>query len=651
LPDATQLVLALAAAEDTGDLAIVLRAADRLELTPEALEPGEQAELVQIDGATITFRHPLARSAVYAGATALRRQRIHAALAEVLTAEEHSDRRVWHQALATVTPDEEVAAALEASARRARARAAPASAATAWLRAAGLSTDEGRRGQRLAAAGQAAWDAGQLDRTREVLAQALPTATGEVRARLLHLRGVLEWRAGTLDDAYPALIEGANLTADPTLEIEMLFDAADVAALSGELDRIVALGPRVKEIPALTALDRCRQLLLSGFAQLSAGDVDAARALFAQGLEAAGELDDPRTLLWASQAASAAGDLGSGLPYAARAVQLARTKGRFSLVQIALHRYAASLFADSQFEAAYATAQEAYRLSLDSGAQLIGGHLTTMAAVEAAWGREQEAFAHAEQALGMARQRGAGSLEETAEWALGFIDLSGGRYDAAADRLLRITGASRPETSPLIWGRTVADAVEAATRSDRHTEAVERLTWFRAWVELAPTDRRRAILARCEALLDPRASAGAFSEALELADALPAFQRARTELLYGEWLRRERRRQEARSHLRRARELFYGLRAVPWEKRAEAELRATGETTRARNPSTLDQLTPQELQIGGLVAQGLTNREVAAQLYLSPRTVDYHLRKVFSKLGIASRIELVRNGLPPREHA
>jgi DNA-binding CsgD family transcriptional regulator len=197
----------------------------------------------------------------------------------------------------------------------------------------------------------------------------------------------------------------------------------------------------------------------------------------------------------------------------------------------------------------------------------------------------------------------------------------------------------------------IPDLVEAAARAGRLDAVAERLDQYRQWVRLAPTGSGRALLARCEALLAERPADEAFGEAIELAPALPPFQRARTELLYGEWLRRERRRQEARGHLRAAAEMFRGLGVVPWEERAQAELRATGETARRRDPSTLDQLTPQELQIAGLVADGLTNREIAAQLFLSPRTIDYHLRKVFSKLGIASRTELVRRGLPQRDAA
>jgi DNA-binding CsgD family transcriptional regulator len=190
------------------------------------------------------------------------------------------------------------------------------------------------------------------------------------------------------------------------------------------------------------------------------------------------------------------------------------------------------------------------------------------------------------------------------------------------------------------------DAVEAGVRAGQREQAAARLQSLRGRVAAAPTAGRRALLARCEALLEEGNPEEAFSEAIALGSGLPPMQRARTELLYGEWLRRQRRRTDARAHLRTALEAFRRLGAVPWAGRAEAELRATGETARKRDASAVEQLTPQELQIAGLVTDGLTNREIAAQLYLSPRTVDYHLHKVFTKLGIASRTELVRSGLP-----
>jgi DNA-binding CsgD family transcriptional regulator len=196
--------------------------------------------------------------------------------------------------------------------------------------------------------------------------------------------------------------------------------------------------------------------------------------------------------------------------------------------------------------------------------------------------------------------------------------------------------------------RAMPDTIEAAARCGRTEEVSDRWATFERWIKASPTEQRLAMRSLCQALLELRPPEEAFEDALARAPAMSRIQRARTELLYGEWLRRERRRQDARVHLRAALELFRTLGASLFAERAEAELRATGETARKRDPSTLDDLTPQELQIAGYVTDGLTNKEIAARLFLSPRTIDYHLRKVFSKLGIASRMDLVRHGLPTR---
>jgi DNA-binding CsgD family transcriptional regulator len=195
------------------------------------------------------------------------------------------------------------------------------------------------------------------------------------------------------------------------------------------------------------------------------------------------------------------------------------------------------------------------------------------------------------------------------------------------------------------------DVVEAAVRAQELEEAAEHLARFQGWVEQFPTSARLSLLARCQALAAGADAEPHFVRAIELAEALSPFERARTELLYGEWLRRERRRVDARPHLRTALELLQQLALPPWEERARSELRASGETARRRDPSTRDQLTPQELQVAHLVAEGMTNREIGAQLYLSPRTIDYHLRKVFTKLEIASRADLVRMDIGERVSA
>jgi DNA-binding CsgD family transcriptional regulator len=650
LPDATRDALLIAAADNTGDLATVMRAAAEVQLPTDALDPAEDAELIRISNGLVAFRHPLVRSALYDAATQSRRRRAHGALAEVLSGQEQADRRVWHQAMATVGADEEVAAALEVSGRRSQARAAQSSAATAYLRAAELSSDEGRRTQRIAAAAQAAWDGGQTDRAREAVARALPLARGELKARLLQLSGAVEERAGSLPRALELLLEGADVSSDPSLRLEMLADAAEAALYTGQFAKVVELAERLGSVRTTTARDRMIASVLRGFGKLFSGDQEQARVLLEQACREADAVDEPRALAWASVAASVGGQQGDGLPYANRAVESARRQGILSQLSRALQQQGWELFSNSSFDLAYAAADEGYRLSLELGqAGHAGGwHLIDMATVEALRGRETEARGHLDQALAIGRRSGSTYLTDIAEWRTGFLELTLGRPAEAAARMLKVTDPQRPDANLLASVAAIPDAVEAAARCGRSAELGARLAVFEQWAATAPTDAQRALFERCQAILGTRSADEAFGEAIERGEVLPPFERARTELLYGEWLRRERRRQDARGHLRRALEEFRSLGAVPFAERAEAELRASGETARKRDPSTLDELTPQELQIATLVAQGLTNREVAAQLFLSPRTIDYHLHKVFSKLGIASRTELVRDGVPGR---
>jgi DNA-binding CsgD family transcriptional regulator len=641
LPAAAQTALLIAAADNTGDAPTVLGAAAGLGLPADALDPAQEAALIQASGTRITFRHPLVRSALYQAATVGQRQRVHAALAAALTGEQNTDRRVWHQAMATLTGDEEVAAALEASARRAQLRAGHASAATAFLRAAELSTDHARRVQRMAAAAHAAWDAGQPARSREIAEQVLPLATGQTRARLLHLSGVIQARTGSLQEACTRLLQGVEASNDPPLKLEMLMEAAEAASFSGDIRRSIELAAQAALIPAATARDRLIIALIGGFTKVLAGEYQQAQVLLEQALEHADALEEPNALVWASYAASASRP-DAALAYANRAVDLAREQGLLGQLPRALAQQAAEFLRADRFDLAYAAAQEGYRLSLDVGYGH-GFHLAAMAAVETVRGREQDARRHAEEALALGQ--GNAYLTGIAEQTLGFIDLTMMRTGPAADRLLAMTAPGRPDINPLVALQAMPDAVEAGVRAGRPEEAAQRLATLCAVVAAVPSQARRALLARCEALLAERDPDEAFGEAIGYAPALPPLQRARTDLLYGEWLRRQRRRTQARVHLRAALAAFRSLGAVPWAERAEAELRATGETVRKRDPSALEQLTPQELQIAGLVAQGMTNRDIAAQLYLSPRTIDYHLRKVFTKLGITSRAELIRDGL------
>ena len=649
LPSSARAALLITAVDNTRDLSAVLGAAAELGLGPEALEPAERLQLITTAENTIAFRHPLMRAAAYETASLSERQRAHTALARALFGDEHADRRIWHQAMATVTGDEEVASALEASARRAQLRGGHASAASAFRRAAELSEDESRRGSRLAASAQAAWDAGQADTAMALIVDALPRASDISRARLLYLRGLLESRRGGSSESVKTLTEAIASSTDPALTAEILHDAVDAASDVGDRAALRAFGERAATLPETAAPERFAKAIVAGYAALGDGHYERARRAFGDALAVADQLDDPTALVWAARAASLGYDMGAGLPYATRAVELARRHGMLSLLPLALDQLGSELVRASRFEQAYAIAEEGYRLSLDLGQGHAACHLDNMASVEAVYGREIDARDHAQEAITIARRDGP-RIESSVRATVARRELSLGRVVQAASILLELV--TNPQHDPLPHqGLTpLPDAAEAVVRSGWDVAPLAGpLARYRDWVCAVPSDGHRALLARCEALIEARPPEQGFDEAIALAVALPAFERARTELLYGEWLRRQRRRTDARPHLRLAQGEFEILGALPWAARAERELRASGETARKRGPSTLDQLTPRERTIAEMAGTGLSNPEIGAQLFLSRRTVEYHLSKVFSKLGIASRSELIRRGLPDQD--
>jgi DNA-binding CsgD family transcriptional regulator len=655
LPAETRTALLIAAVDDSGELAAVVGAAGEAGLPEDALDSAERIRLLRVVGGKIVFRHPLVRSALLLSATHSQRRGAHAALAAALRGDEHADRRAWHRALAAVTTDEEVATALEASARGYQARAAHASAATALARAAELTPDEGRRIGRLTAGAEAAWAAGQPERARELIAHALPLATHDLRAELLHLRGVIEARTGDVRSAVPILLEAADASEDGSHTLEILTDATEAAEYAGDYAQAAALGVRADAIDPRSEIDRFRVAALSGIVAELTGDHERAAPLLQEAIRRAEQLEDPRSLIWAALIATMGtlgGTFGDGLPCANRAVRIARERGLLSILPAALWAQVTARIGQGRFNLARSAAEEGIRLASDFGHHWgASWTLSNLAALDALRGDESAARDHAAEAIELAATGGATMIVGSAEWALGQLELTLGRPSEATDRLLTVSAVERPESNPLIGLWSIPDLIEAAARSGRLDETVDRLDRYTDWVEHSPSPARLSVLARCRALAGEGDVREQFETGLASNATVSPFIQARTELLYGEWLRRERERREARRHLRRAADLFRQVGAPPWEQRAEAELRATGETARRRDPSTLDELTPQELQIAGLVAEGMTNREIAAQLYLSPRTIDYHLRKVFSKLSVASRAELVRMELPEQRPA
>jgi DNA-binding CsgD family transcriptional regulator len=653
LPADTRSALLIAAVDDAGEVAVVMAAAGEAGLRSDVLDSAERLDLVSVVEGRIVFRHPLVRSALLESATESQRRDAHAALAAALSGEEHADRRAWHKALATRAADEDVAAALEASARRYQARAGHASAATAFARAAELSADENGRTGRLAAAAEAAWDAGQPERARELITRALPLTTGQARAELLYLRGMIEARTGDLRGGVAVLLEAADASEDGSLTLELLTEAQEAATYAGDYEHAAAIGARAGAIEPRNETDRFRVAALSAETAEVAGDHERAAPLMRDALRLAEPLMEPRPLLWASLLATEGnwgGTLADGLPYATRAVTIARERGLLSMLPTALWAQATALMDQGRFSLASAVADEGRKLASDVGHRLgASWNLALLAMLDALRGSESNARAEADEAIRLAAIGGATLVVGAAEWALALLDLTLGRPTDATDRLLLVTAGGRRESNPLIGLWSIPDLIEAAARSGRLDETMDRLDRYADWAQHLSSPARLSLLARCRALAEKGNEREQFEAALAPDAGISPFAQARAELLYGEWLRRERKRREARGHLRRAADLFHQVGVPPWKERAESELRATGETARRRDPSTLDQLTPQELHIAGLVAAGMTNRQVAAQLFLSPRTIDYHLRKVFSKLGVSSRTELIQMGVPEPE--
>jgi DNA-binding NarL/FixJ family response regulator len=638
----TQTLLLVAAAEDTGDLALVLRAAATLGAAAGALDAAERAGLLRVDRHSVAFRHPLVRTAVYRGATFWQRRQAQEALAAALTGEEDRDRRAWHLAAAALGADEAVAAELHRSADRARQRGGHAAAASAYERSAELTAAAGRRAARLVDAADAAWQAGTPDRARTLLDRAGPLARDPLlRARLEHLRGSIESACGTPSAAYAVLLAGAAPVAalDPERAARMLAEAGQAAWLAGDVHGLREAGRR------LTALDGAVPVgaeLVLGLGDLLGGDqAEAARHLRAVASAAPGS-PDPRAAMLIAAGATFLGDDAVAIALFTAAVTAARSGGAVAAVPTLLAPLSSLGAWTGRYAAATADATEGLRIAGETGQDNPAAHLRAVLAwLAAVHGRADECRSHAAAAHGRALGHRLGPAAGIASWALALLDLGSGRPLEARDRLVALADAGPGESHPIVGVFSAADLVEAAGRAGDPDTARRALDRLATWAGHTGSVWGSALVARCRGLLGDDDGA-AFEEALALhARGGRPFDTARTELLFGEHLRRRRRRADARRHLRAAHETFERLGLPTWADLAAAELRATGETARRREPGTLTRLTPQEVQIVRLVATGVTNREVAAQLFLSPRTVDYHLRKVFTKLDVTSRAELI----------
>jgi DNA-binding CsgD family transcriptional regulator len=643
----TQTLLLVAAADDSGDLATVLGAAAQIGAAAEALDGAEQAGLARVHGSRLELRHPLVRSAVYQAAPLSKRQAAHRALASVLDSEAEADRRAWHRAAASVGPDRSVGEELEQAAQRARRRSGFAAASLAFERAASLTADEEDRARRLTAAAENAWLAGRVERTLMLLEAARPLVSEPIqRADIDRFLGLIEMTRGVPADACRLLLRSATAVApiDEERSLELLNLAGLAAAYAGDKEAAVAIaevarGLSVEESPFLRMLT---QLLIGLGAHAEGHFADAAPRL-RLALDLAEELDDdatseqPVALLFAGRAALYLGDDQAAFRAHQEAAARARASGALSIVTQILPRLATAEIWAGRWPSAAANAREGIQLAREIGQHdVVAQQLVMLALIAALRGSEDECRSLAAESRELASARGLGIVAEIAHWALTLLELGLGQAEEAFTRCREIS-----TTMVVFWG--ALDRIEAAIRAGERETARAWLDAFEPWAENSGAPWNRAVVLHCRALLsnDESETERLFLAALDAhADAARPFEHARSQLAYGEFLRRAGRRIQAREHLRAALDRFDGLGATLWAERARGELRASGQTARKRDPSTQDELTAHELQIARFVAEGLTNREVAARLFLSPRTIDFHLRNVYRKLGISSRTAL-----------
>jgi len=657
LPDETQLLLLVAAADDSESVALVTRAGAALGAGPRALDPAEEAGLIAVHAKHLEFRHPLVRSGVYEGATSSARREAHRALADALDLDDaHADRRAWHLAASTVEPDEEVVQALEDAAERAEDRSGYMAAARALERAAELSSDGTSRGRRLVRAARAASMAGADETAVALAGQALTLVEDPLlRAEVTRIRGMADIQRGRPGDAVTMLTDAAREVArmDSHKALELLTYAVQAASQAGELDAYQEACALADSIPLPDEYDSRSFVadLLTGFGAMAGGDPASGAPRLECAIAWGMESDDPRDLLFTAVSALWLGQDGAIFAALGRASTAARTKGAIAALVEVLGFRASQLAVAQRFDSAELAGVEALQLARELGADnLIPMPLTALAHVAAVRGDDDTARARAGEALDLATAHGLAVRAASVARTLALLDLGRGRWAEALEQYAALAELRPGIREPFWVVMTVPDRVEAAVRAGRPDDAQAALPAFDEWATHSGAAWAQPLLESCRALLTGREEAtGHFEEALRLGGDARPFDLARIQLLYGEHLRRERRRVDARAQLRAALQGFERLKAEPWAERARTELRATGETARKRDPSTLGQLTPQELQIARLVAEGLSNKDVATQLFLSPRTIDAHLRNVFQKLEITSRTQLARMPLGDEE--
>jgi DNA-binding CsgD family transcriptional regulator len=647
LPDQTQRALVVAAASGSLDFDEIVEAVERAGLEPDSLDAAERAGLTVVEGSRFMFEHPLLRSAVYHRATAVMRRTAHEALAGV-----GGEGRPWHLAAASEAPDAGIAAELALSATAASGRGGHAEAASAFDTAARLAEAPDVRARLLRDAADEARRAGQTAKALEYLDKALEVAEEpKLIARIQHLYGVIEmWSVSALA-AYERLsVEAHRIEAsDPERAAWLLTDAGWAMLMAGGV--VLGRDPAERAVTLTKGKGGLVEVLSSallGIAILLSGDRAKAEPLLRRHeplLAGPGFLERGYSLVWpGAQALVWMEDHDQARELFERVIEGARAKSSPSVLPYSLTGLAEVDFRTGGWTRAYANAAEAVALARETEQPAaLSFALSGLARIEAAQGRRDDCLLHVTEAFDLSEDGiGARAVGVYAAAAQGLLELGAGRVEEAIAPLMRVADAMREHglrlPTVVQWA---PDLIEALVRVGRREDAHELLAEFEAAAESALSTWALGSAARCRGLLSETDFEADFARAIELHEALGApFEIARTELCLGERLRRSRRRKDARGILRSAIERFERIGAAPWAGRANNELRASGETVQPGAVIATSELTPQELQVALTVAKGATNREAGAALFLSPKTIEAHLGRVYRKLDIRSRTEL-----------
>jgi DNA-binding CsgD family transcriptional regulator len=644
LPADTQLLVLAATAEPLGDPVLLHTAAKALEIDMVAVHAAVDAGLLTV-GRRVEFTHPLVRSAAYRSAAAQDRHRVHRALADATDAEHDPDRRAWHRARATPGPDEDAAAELERSAGRAQARGGVAAAAAFLRRAVELTSEPARRAERGLAAAEASFQAGAFHAALQLLTTAETSLLdGFQSARASLLRGHVAVVSFYGNEAAPLLLEAARRLEPFDLSLARrayltAWAAAVTANHLGGAEVLLEICHAARALPPLPADPHPLDLVLDGLAMLITDGRVAATPILQRAAKAVMQLQVEDVIRWGWMApgpSSATWDSDGAIAIYERKVQLVRDAGALGELPIHLDSLALERTWLGDFAGARLLIGERDSVAAATGSQMPP---FTELRLRALRGRQAEAFPLIEAVIEQGTARGQGIAVMDAHWAAAELNNGLARYEEAASAAREVTAhAIDPWTSIF----ALPELVEAAARVGDTQLAHGALDRLAETTQPAGTDFGLGIEARSRALL----RGGAAAEALyrEAIDRLGRTNRrpdlARAHLLFGEWLRRESRRVDAREQLRTAYELFVTIGMEAFAERARRELNATGDKVRKRSPETSDELTPQEEQIARLARDGFSNPEIGTQLFISARTVEWHLRKVFTKLGISSRRQL-----------